>query len=260
MSLRLTPAIKFLLIACGAGFLIQQTADQFFGGNVLSWLALVPAGVVLEHRFWQLITYVFLHGDVMHLFLNAMMLVFIGGEIEGLWGSRRVLLYFFFCSVMAGVTYLFLQVFIWGAEGLHVPMLGASGGIYGLLLAYGLLFSERTLLFMMLFPMKAKHFVWVLAGVEFLTSVYSGRGGLPAAAHLSGMVAGMGYLLVAARQKIATRQAQEKTARKRAWTSLMDKVRSKKKSHLKLVIDNEKEWERKGKSDDKGGPKPPTWH
>lgn len=241
MPIRLTRAVKALLILNLVVFLIQQTSDQFFGGNVVGWLGLVPGAFVMDFRFWQILTYAFLHGDVMHLVLNLMMLVFIGGEIEAVWGTARFLRYYFFCSISAGFLYIFLQLLVWKGSGLHTPMVGASGAIYGLLMAYGLLFGERVLLFMMLFPMKAKHFVWILAGVEFLTTVYSGRGGLASAAHLGGMVAGFSFLWG-----------------KAAWTVLQKrregapkKKKRKSSDHLKLVVSNK---------DDEPKEKPPTWH
>jgi membrane associated rhomboid family serine protease len=199
MPIRLTRAVKALLIACFAGFLLQQTIDQFFGGDLLGWLGLTPADVILRHRWWQLVTYAFLHADVMHLVFNLLMLVFLGSELEARWGAAFFLRYYFFCLVSAGVVYLLVQPLVLGADGLRTPMVGASGGIYGLLTAYGILFAERTLLLMLLFPMKAKHFVWVLAGIEFLSSLYSGRNGLSSVAHLSGMGAGFGFLWVRAR-------------------------------------------------------------
>ncbi|MCM2277848.1 MAG: rhomboid family intramembrane serine protease [Oligoflexia bacterium] len=181
----------------------------------------------------------------MHLFLNLMMLVFIGGELEAVWGTARFLRFYFFCSLSAGVLYLLLQLLIWGESGLQTPMVGASGAIYGLLMAYGLLFGERVLLFMMLFPMKAKHFVWVLAAIEFMTTVYSGRGGLASAAHLGGMVAGFGALWGGAAWKVFRKhreQAREASKREK---------KRKAAEHLRLVVSNEEKDENE---------RPKTWH
>ena len=98
------------------------------------------------------------------------MLAFIGWELESVWGTPRFLRFYFFCSVSAGMLYLFLASSSCTGSGLDTPMIGASGAIYGLLVAYGLIFGERVMLFMMLFPMKAKHFVWVLGLIEFMTT------------------------------------------------------------------------------------------
>ena len=248
MQLRLTKAVKAIMIACFAMFVVQHTADQFFGANVLGWLALVPSAFVLDHRFWQVVTYAFLHADVMHLFLNLMMLLFIGSELEALWGTVRFLRFYFFCSISAGFIYLLLQLII-GGETLHVPMVGASGAIYGLLVAYGILFAERTLLFMMLFPMRAKHFVWILAAIEFMSTVFSSRTGVAGVAHLGGMGAGFLYLWG--------------NAAFRAWKKRRDQAPPKKRrpsKHLKLVVNRGKD----GPSGS-GGPgadddEPKTWH
>jgi membrane associated rhomboid family serine protease len=184
MPVRITPVVKFLAISCLVAFILQQTADRFLGLAVGTQLALVPYGFVVQHKFWQILTYLFLHGDVTHLVLNLLMLVFIGGEIESLWGRWRFLRYYLICGVSAGLLYLLLQAFFWADSGLYTPMVGASGAIYGLLVAYGLIFSERQLLFMMLFPMKAKHFVWILMGVELMSSLFSGRSAMAGAATL----------------------------------------------------------------------------
>lgn len=252
MQIRLTRAVKVLLIACVAIFLLQQFAGAF-GLNIVALFGLIPVGFMNEHRVWQIVTYAFLHGDVMHLVLNMLMLVFIGSELEALWGTATFLRYYFFCLATSGLFYLLMQVFVWGGEGLHTPMVGASGAIYGLLMAYGLIFSERVLLFMMLFPMKAKHFIWVLAAVEFLTSISSGRNGLAAVAHLSGMGAGFGYLWVRASLKILQK-------RRESGSPWAPKVRkTKRSSHLKLVKSSKSDSSGSDSDDDApNGPK--TWH
>ncbi len=247
MPIRLTRTVKFLLIGCVGMFLVQQTADRFFGGNITGTLGLVPYGFVVEHKFWQLITYLFLHGDVMHLLLNLLMLAFVGGEIEALWGQWRFVRFYLVCGIAAGLLYLMLQVFLWQGEGLQTPMVGASGAIYGLLVAYGLLFGERTLLFMMLFPMKAKQFVWILMGVEFLSSLFSGRNGLSSAAHLGGMIAGLVYLWSEATLKRMRRE------RGGSWFNAVSQKKKKRGSHLKLVG-------RRPNSDDEADGGPKTWH
>jgi membrane associated rhomboid family serine protease len=251
MPIRITPAVKYLLIACVAMFILQNVVDQFMGGHMLAWLGLVPSGFVNQYRFWQSLTYPFLHGSIMHLFLNLLMLAFIAGDLEAAWGTRRFLQFYFFCAIWAGVAYLLLQFFVWG--GLNSPMVGASGAIYGLLMAYGILFGERVLLFMLLFPMKAKHFVWILAGLEFMTTAFSGRGGLASAAHLTGMAAGFVYLWGYAWIRVASRR------RKAGLGALSGKPKPKKRrksDHLKLVINNEKDADL-GEDSDHG---PKTWH
>jgi membrane associated rhomboid family serine protease len=253
MPVRLTRAVKGLLIAYFAIFLVQQTVDQFFGGHVLETFGLVPSAFFNQHYLWQIFTYSFLHADVMHLFLNLLMLAFIGGELEASWGTARFLRYYFFCATAGGVLYLLLQLLVWRAD---VPMVGASAGIYGLLMAYGLIFGERVMLFMMLFPMKAKNFVWVLAGVEFLTGIFSGRGGLASVAHLGGMAAGFCLLWGRAAWTVAMRnraQKQEKDQKAK---------RRKAAKHLKLVVGGQKRGGSytPGDGDDDSDDHPKTWH
>ncbi|MEK6704533.1 MAG: rhomboid family intramembrane serine protease [Bdellovibrionota bacterium] len=254
MRLRLTKAVKSLLIIYLAVFLIQQTADQYLGGNLLGLFGLVPANVVIKHYFWQVITYAFLHGDVTHLFLNGLMLLFIGSELEALWGTARFIRYYFSCLIGAATFYLLLQLAIFKGEWLAIPMVGASGAIYGLLMAYGLIFSERVLLFMMIFPMKAKHFIWILAGLEFMATVFSSKGGLSGLAHLGGLISGFVYLWAAAARSIAKK--------KRAIMDSSQATKSKKTSsrnHLKLIIDNERK-KVSGVNGNADGNTPKTWH
>lgn len=234
MLIRLSHSVKMLMITCFAVFIIQQTADLYFGTHLLSLFGLVPSSFVYQNRYWQIFTYVFFHADVMHLVFNLMMLAFIGGELEQFWGKSRFLVYYFLCGVSGGVLYLFIQFFsAQGINGAFSPMVGASGAIYGLLVAYGLLFGERVLLFMMLFPMKAKHFMWVLAAIEFMSTAFSGRGGVASIGHLGGMVGGFTYLwgrsawiVWRKRQEVRRTVSQKERKRKAA-------------EHLRLVINND---------------------
>lgn len=246
MQIRLTPVVKALMISCLVLFVVQKTADQFFSGHVLEWLALIPSSFVFEFKFWQLFTYSFLHADVMHLFLNLLMLAFIGGELEAFWGPKKFILYYLTSATGGGLLYLFLQLFA-GGTSLNVPMVGASGAIYGMLTAYGILFAERAMLFMMIFPMKAKHFVWILGGLEFFSMMFSGRGGLSSAAHLGGMVAGFLALWLETRLRMMRASQVARKALKRVT-----------QNHLKLVVNNKDQasGSRSGKSDSD----PKTWH
>lgn len=236
MPIRLSETIKKLLFIYIGVFVVQMAVDQFFGGNLRGWFALIPTQV-LGGKIWQVFTYSFLHADVMHLVLNGLVLAFVGSDIEALWGTKKFLTFYFFCSTLAGLFYLLVQLAVWNPLYLSLPMVGASGGIYGLLLAYGILFPDREMLFMMLFPMKAKQFVWVLAGIEFLQALFSGQGGLGAVAHLSGLGAGFIFLWFQAKGF--------------QFKSGLKASKKKKPNHLKLV---------KNDSDDDGRRDPRTWH
>ncbi|NDD91138.1 rhomboid family intramembrane serine protease [bacterium] len=245
MPIRISKTIRALLVLTLGVFIVQKVSDTFLHANLFGIFGLVPSSLA-QGAVWQLITYMFLHADVGHLILNLLMLAFIGSELESVWGPRRFLLFYFFCGAVAGLVYLVLQLLVWQANS---PMVGASGGIYGLLLAYGLLFGERVLLFMMLFPMKAKHFIWILAGVEFLTGLFSGTPGaaLSSVAHLGGMAGGFFYLYGRGTWLVWSRRQEARRA-----------LRPKRpgKSHLKLVIDREKTASRSDSNDED----PRTWH
>lgn len=242
--IRLTPLVKKFLIVIAVIFFIQLVT----GGSAIEGLfGLVPDGFVNRGRIWQILTYSFLHHDVSHFVLNALMIAFIAPEIEIAFGKKKLILFFFTCTVTAGIVYLGIQIWSRGVEGLGAPLVGASAGIYGVLLAYGLLFRERVLLFMMLFPMKAKHFVIVLAAVEFLTTMSSSRNSLSSIAHLSGMAAAFAFIWI----EKGMRNARSSGGggghgKKPKFIKKVDK-----KGNLKLIVNN---------PDDERDSGPKTWH
>lgn len=248
MQLNLGKAVKALLIAYFVLFLIERSFAQFAGMPMLELFGLVPSRFVNDFWIWQIFTYSFFHADTTHLFLNLLMLAFLAGDLESLWGPKRFLAFYFFSAAVAGVCYLIFQFFL---GHIHSPMVGASGGIFGVMLAYGIIFSERTLLFMMLFPMKAKRFILILAAVELVTLVYGNQGQVSNIAHLGGMLGGIIYLLAAT--KIKQFQKSGGLADRKPWGS----SRKSKKGHLKLV----KGTSSKGNDDDQQSPpRGPTWH
>ena len=179
-----TPAIKNLIIANAAVFFLQAVA----GYKLIYFFGLVPQLVLGKFYFWQLFTYQFLHGGLFHILFNMLALWMFGGELEKLWGSSSFLKYYFLCGIGAGIcTVIFLPTSV-------NPTIGASGAIYGILLAYGLLFPDRTIYIYMLFPMKAKHFVILMGAVSFFSSISANQGGIAHIAHLGGMVFGYLYL------------------------------------------------------------------
>src|SRR5437773_2405375 len=135
------PVTQTLLIANVAVFLLQSATGELLVG----WFALWPPGY--GFWIWQLLTYGFLHGGIAHIFFNMLGLYMFGSDIERLFGSRYFLFYYFACLVAAALTQL---VFTAIAGGPPVPTLGASGGLYGLLLAFGMCFPRRMV--MLLFP------------------------------------------------------------------------------------------------------------
>jgi membrane associated rhomboid family serine protease len=180
----ITPAVKFLLIFNTAVFFLQQFIDpriDFFFG-------LVPYLVWHDLYLWQLFTYQFLHGGLFHILFNMFALWMFGCDLERRWGSNFFLKYYFVSVVGGGILNTLL------IPGQVVPSIGASAGIYGLLLAYGLIYPDRIIYFYFLFPIKMKHFVWIIGAIEFYSSIAVGQSGIAHFAHLGGMAFGYLYL------------------------------------------------------------------
>lgn len=232
LSVPLTPMVKKLIIAnCViwvGGVVILQ--GLILGGDRLFELfALVPYRVITSFWIWQLFTYMFLHAtSVFHILFNMLTLWWFGSELEQRWGGRFFLTYYLVCGVGAGAIYLIGTLIYYLVTGhmmsMAAPLVGASGAVYGLLLAYGLLFGERMIYFMMLFPMKAKYFVMIIGLVELVTLMDSGMGS-PVAnlAHLGGLAVGFVFLSLVARMR----------SRRNSSSS------PKRGRRLKLVVNNE---------------------
>ncbi len=178
------PITRALLLACVGMFCLQQLAPL-----MTIWLALFPIGSGAFYP-WQLISYAFLHGDVMHLFFNALGLWMFGSELERVWGTKRYV-QLLLVSVLAAAA---LQLLVTAGLDSPRPTVGASGALFGLLLSFGMLFPDRII--MPLFPpipMKAKVFVAVFGALELVLGL-TGGGGVAHFAHLGGMLGA--YLLM----------------------------------------------------------------
>ncbi len=189
----LTPVIKNLMIVMGAVFVLQMIAgsnmDEHFAYSIDYLFGLVPILVWMKFYLWQLFTYIFLHGDVSHILFNLLALWMFGGELENYWGSRKFLFYFFFCGVGAGICTVLLTPYQ------RFPVIGASGAIYGLLLAFGWLFPNRPILIYFLFPIPAKYFVILYGFIEFIYASRGGTGGgIAHLTHLGGLLFGLIYM------------------------------------------------------------------
>jgi len=190
--------VKWLLIVNTALFVIEYLGGgDVQRGGVLSGLALVPTLVVYKFPLyvWQLFTYMFLHGGIGHLLFNMLALWMFGLPLEQTWGTRRFLKYYFLCGIGAGICDTLVNV----ALGRLTSTIGASGGIYGLLLAFGVLFPDTTVLMSFLFPIKAKYLVMIYAAIALLSALGSGNSGVSNVAHLGGMLFGLLYLKVPVR-------------------------------------------------------------
>ncbi|MDB5820124.1 MAG: rane protein [Rhizobacter sp.] len=179
------PITQALLLINVAAFCI----DLFLGPWFISLFALWPVGSGFLP--WQVITYAFLHGSFTHLFFNMFGLWMFGAELERLWGGKRFI-QFFTASVLAAAL---LQLAITAATGSVYPTVGASGGLFGLLLAFGMMFPNRIIMPLIPpIPMKAKYFVAIYGALELFLGVAGSSTGVAHFAHLGGMLGG--YLMI----------------------------------------------------------------
>jgi membrane associated rhomboid family serine protease len=180
-----TPAVKVLIIINVAVFAVQSLVDLPFS----IYLGLVPYQVIHHYMIWQLFTYMFLHGGVWHVLFNMFALWMFGPQLERVWGSRGFLKYYFITGVGAALIDVAFNY------SSMAPTIGASGAIFGLLVAYGVLFPDNVILLYFLIPIKAKYFVAIFAGLELLMEFNShSTDGVAHLAHLGGMAVGFLYL------------------------------------------------------------------
>ncbi len=192
----LPPVVKLLLIANGLMFL----SELFLGPELIVGLALWPLGATAPPVFesmrphfqiFQLVTYSFLHGSILHLLLNMYALWLFGSRMENTWGSRRFTIYYFVCVVGAGITQLLVSTM----SGDYYPTIGASGGVFGILLAFGMWYPNQVLVLVFPpIPLKAKWFVTIFAVIELWLGVTGSEAGVAHFAHLGGMF--FGFLLI----------------------------------------------------------------
>ena len=159
---------------------------------VYKWLALNPiVGNSFNFQIWQLITYQFLHGSFSHILFNMFALWMFGVEIENLWGSKTFLIFYLSCGVIAGIFHLLLSPLL-GLGAAYT--IGASGAIYGVLIAFAMLFPDRLIYIYFLIPVKAKYLIGFMIIIEFL-AVDSAGSNVAHLAHLGGALAGFLYVL-----------------------------------------------------------------
>jgi membrane associated rhomboid family serine protease len=197
----ITPAVKILVLTCTGVFLAQTLAAIFWQRDATLWinyhLGLVPSGVIPGLRIWQPVTYIFLHGGIGHLLVNMLFLWMFGRELELAWGKKRFLNYFFLCGVGAGLITILVKYIplLWGHPPSDVPTIGASGAIFGILIANAILFPDRQIwLFPLPIMIPMRPFVAVMAAIEFFATFGSGGDDVSHLCHLGGMLIGWIYL------------------------------------------------------------------
>jgi membrane associated rhomboid family serine protease len=178
----------------GAGLTLSEILTKYFGlipidGFIIGTLGGEP--VIWNFLPWQLITYQFMHGDFGHIFFNMFALWMFGMEIENIFGSKKFLYYYLICGVAAGLA----QLFIAPLFSIPAPTIGASGAVFGVLIAFALMFPDRYIFLWFLVPVKAKYLIGLLFVLEIF---WIGDAGSNVAhlAHLGGAIAGFIYIML----------------------------------------------------------------
>ena len=186
-----TPAIKLLIYINIGAFLLTLIVP-----DIVVRLGFAPRAIVEQLSLWQFVSYMFLHGDVFHILFNMLLLWMFGTELERTWRTRFFTKYYFVTGIGAALITL-----LWSISPLpfaqavyYSTMIGASGAIYGVLLAYAMYFPHREILMYFVFPVPAKYFVMIMGAIAFLSSVGSSGSGVAHTAHLGGLVVGYLYL------------------------------------------------------------------
>jgi membrane associated rhomboid family serine protease len=182
--------VKAIMIANVAVFVLS-----YFAPAIIVQLGLRPADLFSKFAVWEFVTYMFVHASVSHIFFNMLTLYFIGVELEQMWGTKYFTKYYFASGIGAGLTQVLLGIlpFPFASQFYYPSTVGASGAIYGLLLAFALYFPTRTFLVFFVFPLQARYFVMVLGGLALLFSL-GGASGVAHTAHLGGLASGYLYL------------------------------------------------------------------
>ena len=175
------------MIANVAGYLIALIVPA-----ITLAFGLRPADVFGSFKVWQIVTYMFLHGGIFHILFNMLALWMFGAELERIWGTRYFLKFYFVTGIGAGVVTVILSLLPFGGQLQYVNIIGASGAIYGLLLAFAMYFPDRPIL-LVVFPVPAKVAVTILGAIALFSSL-SESGGVANATHLSGLVVAYFFL------------------------------------------------------------------
>jgi membrane associated rhomboid family serine protease len=234
-----TPIVKILLIVNIVLWLVGTVILQGYvldNNYVFYWLGMIPNSTVFQFKLWQPMTYMFFHSShINHILFNMLLLWWVGSQIELTMGSKRFLRFYLTCGVGAGLLYLtvlyglYFTIGLENTRVLYDPVIGASGAVFGLLVAYALFHGENVIYFMMLFPMKAKYFVALLIIIECYVLLSQGFSG-PVAnlAHLGGIAVAFLYFYI------------EKWWMRRLTNKLLKTPTARR---LKLVVDNERKTE-----------------
>lgn len=186
-----TPFMKKLIFFTVGCFLIQKVAPYVLDIDLINIFALRPAELIKDLTVWQLLTYMFLHGGIMHIVVNMLMLWMFGAELEGYFGKAHFLFYYLTAGIFAGLV---SAVCYYNSM---TPIVGASGAIFALLISYGFIYPDRQILFFGIFPMKTKYFILLVCLMTFWVPLMDNSGdGVAYFAHIGGIVFGLVYMKI----------------------------------------------------------------
>ena len=198
------PVLKYLLITNGVVYFIQM----IFGNLIISgapgeyWLTYLFALNPLGDKFevWQLLTYQFMHGSFTHILFNMFMLWMFGMEIEHIMGSKKFLIFYLVCGLGAGLFQLVLPPLLSEAMG---PTIGASGAVFGVMIAFAMYFPDRYIFLYFLIPIKAKYLIAILVVFEFMS--VGNQSVVAHLAHIGGAITGLFFILIDRRNEFRNR-------------------------------------------------------
>lgn len=189
--------VKRIIIACGVIYFIQLLLQVFTSGGdrVFTYFgSLVPA-LVLHGFIWQLVTYSFLHAGVWHVLINMLMLWMFGAQLEQDWGPGKFLEFYLFCVVGAALTTIAVAYSPIPGVNPGTETIGASGGVFGVLIAFGMLYGNQEIfMFPLPFMMKAKYMVGIMIILVIIATIDPRQGGIANFAHLGGLLFGFLYI------------------------------------------------------------------
>jgi membrane associated rhomboid family serine protease len=211
----MTPAVKLILILNVGMFLLTMAAPV----TVIILLGLTPSAVIEQARVWQLVTYLFVHSPTSfgHILFNMLAVWMFGVDLERRWGTPFFVKFYFVCGVGAAICTMLAAFLPFDATArlYDTRTIGASGAVYGLLMAWALIFPHREILFMFIFPLKARVFVLIVGAIAFFSALNASGGPVASLAHLGGLLAGWLFLqgprglIMELRRQVARRRMEQ---------------------------------------------------
>lgn len=257
---RLTKVCKILIIACGGIFLLQSVLGLAVGAFPFKMLLGLSTYMISNGHVYEILTYPFIGSSLIEVLFNCLMLWFIGSGLEELWGTRRFINFVAAVVIGGGAIFLLIGAIFFQSAAL-MSLTGMAGIVNASLLAYAIIYPDRTFTFMLLFPMKAKYFCMILIGIQLYIGVFS-PGGVLAWGHLGSMLAGYLYMLwVSSRwHKSFTESGGIKKVFSKDKKS-DEKMRRRNRANLKIVDDDDGDnGSQGGQGGDNDDNSPKYWH